>query len=364
MSTETDMNDRRDRIGRSGPRSPRREDSSEWIGDLLREEALRHEPDLGRITARIAEQGAGGRRDDTAEHPGTVRTTRSTKLGVARLRGNVHRPFARPLAAAFGTVLVVATVTATGTLASLWDSEARATPILVGDASNSPNTIDDIDPAHTGASTATSGTNASEDGKETTSAAGTPALADAVSIAVAPSAWMTRIDLPGDDDRDWIVVGSRNDGKLIRAKRPTRSLGTVDVSGYGPSIVDGPYQVSWTGGSPEQERSESLTWQSITTVDGRLRITVPLQGDRFTVELYTGTVKTTGRVRVQAPNSSGTVASTLKPCKREVCADVVSVTVDSSKLSGGGTSGDLIIDLEAAKPGTGLGLGLAAVVLR
>lgn len=355
------MNDRPDEIGRSGPQPPRNEDGSAWIGDLLREEALRHEPDVERITARMAEQEAGDRHEiDAMDRPGSARTIRSTALPVDLPHSSGRRRIARPLAVAFGAVLAVATVAATGTLISVWDSEAKTTPISVGGMSNNPNSTD---PAQTGEPTAAPDSS-STNSPETTSRTRPAALADAVSITVTPTDWMTKIDLPGDDNRDWIAVGSRSDGKLIRAKRPTRSLGTVVVSGYGPSIVDGPYQVSWTGGAPEQDRSGSLTWQSVTAVDGRIRITVPLHGDRFTVELYTGTVSTTGLVRVQAPNSSDTVSATLEPCQVEICADIVSVTVDSSQLPGGGTSGDLVIDLGPAKPGTGLGLGLAAVVLR
>ncbi len=191
-----------------------------------------------------------------------------------------------------------------------------------------------------------------------------PALSAAVSINVSPALWMAGLTLPRSGDRDWIAVGSRRDGQLVRARTAARALGTVAVSGYGPSIVDGPYQVSWSGGTPEQQRSGDITWQSITAVDGGLRITVPLHGDRFTVDLYAGTVKTTGLVRVQAPNNPDTVSALLAPCSVDVCADVVSVSVDSSRLPGGGTRGDLIIDLGPAHPGVGLGLGLAAVVLR
>ncbi len=74
-------------------------------------------------------------------------------------------------------------------------------------------------------------------------------------------------------------------------------------------------------------------------------------------------VATGERQPVPPPSSPDTVSAPLAPCSVDVCADVASVTVDSSRLLGGGTSGDLIIDLGPARPGVGLGLGLAAVVL-
>ena len=177
----------------------------------------------------------------------------------------------------------------------------------------------------------------------------------------------TRLDLPrGAQDLDWIVVGSRQDGALIRAKESGSPLGTVTVSGDGPSVGPGPYLISWGGGSPEPSRTTDSTWQAVPAATGRLRITVPTRGGRFTVELFAGTMKTTGLVSVSMPGSTATVTSLLQPCERDACAHHVSVAVDSSRLPGGGRSGDLVIDLGSAVTGGGGGggLGLAAVVLQ
>jgi hypothetical protein len=180
-------------------------------------------------------------------------------------------------------------------------------------------------------------------------------------VRISPTGDGTRLSLPRNGDRDWIVVGGRRDGRLTRAKRPARPLGTVTVSSIGPSVAPGPYNISWLDGVPEQDATVG-TWQSITA-DGRMRITVPLRGDRFTVDLFAGTMKTTGLVTVSLAGSSDAVTTTVPSRSADTCADVISVTVDSSRLPGGGASGEMVIDLGPARPGNGQGLGLAAVVL-
>jgi hypothetical protein len=346
--------------------------SATGLGRLLRDEAAQHEPDVDRILARMSAVPG----DEVVERAGSrARAGRVPRAGRAggpsgTARGRARGRLAWPVAAAGVTALTVATVAAAHVLTAPADGATTVSPAV-------PTSSSSLSTAVSIAKPAPSGTPSSAPSRPTGSAAVTPTagqtpapatsaplpLSNAVSIAVAPKPFGASLTLPSGA-RDWIAVGSRKDGVPVRAKDPTRALGTVTVSGYGPSVVDGPYQVAWGGGVPEQDRAADITWQSITAVDGRLRITVPLKGDRFTVDLYAGTVKTTGRVQVQAPGGAGAVSVTVPPCSVDVCADVVSVTVDSATLPGGGASGDLVIDLGPAQPGVGLGLGLAAVVLR
>ena len=314
---------------------------------MLRREAARHEPDSDRMRALLAGAMTEARTD---QRPGRR---------VARL--------AWSLGAASMALLTLTAVAAAQVLASSGHHAAVTSATSSAGASTSPGIAASV----SGSPSASNGPatpRPSAASSTVTTGPGThanpgkpPGLSQAVSIRVMPVPYPAPLSLPAAGIRDWIAVGSRPDGQLVRANTPTRPLGTVEVSGYGPSIVNGPYQLSWTGGTPDQTRSGDGTWQSITAVDGRLRITVPWYGDRYTVDLFAGTVKTTGLVRVQAPNSSSTVSATIAPCAVDVCADVVSVTVDSSLLP---APGDLVIDLGPAQPGNGLGLGLAAVVLR
>lgn len=336
------------------------EDRPQWLTDLLHGEANRHEPDRASILRMIEEREA-------AERSAAPRRPAGRSERPAPVAG--RRRIAWPVAAAAVTALTMATVAGARTLVPAPDQTGTATATTTGDhilgpplsidtsAPDTPDAAETTAPATGPSSANVAAPNATSPGHP-----GTP-VADAVSIRVAPTPDGTRLTLPRGDDRDWILVGSRADGRTIRAKKPTRPLGSVTVSGYGPSIVDGPYRISFTGGAPEQSRDDDHTWQSITAVDGRLRITVPLQGDRFTVDVYAGTIRAAGQVGVQVLGSGAEpVRAQLAPCQRDVCPTIVSVTVDGAALPGGG-SGELAIDLGPAVPGSGLGIGLAAVVL-
>lgn len=388
--------------GRPGrqPQQPESGDGPEWLGDLLRFEAARHEPNRGRILALMAE-----RERDEYQVPATVSSLDVQRRDRARREGHDRDWFrgrrgrgdrvvdpgrqpasgggrvAWPLVAASVAVLTMATVAGARVLAPGENAGVTVTPeatptisrSLVPPVSITPTPASTSGPptpaiptgtlswSSPGGTTPTTGATPTRGGQAPQGVTG-----DAVSILVRPTGHGTELAVPRDSsDRDWIAVGSRTDGRLVRAKNPSRPLGAISVSGYGASIVHGPYRVSWSGGgTPEQSRDVDTTWQSITAVDGRIRITVPLRGDRFTVDLFAGTVKTTGQVRVSLDGSPGGVSAVLPMCRRDVCADVVSITVDSAHLPGGGMSGDLVIDLGPARPGDGLGLGLAAVVLR
>jgi hypothetical protein len=352
--------------------SPAPPPSATGLGRLLRDEAAQHEPDIDRILTRMSavQRDEAEKRTDPRGRSGPLPRAGRAGAPAGTARGRARGRLAWPVAAAGVTVLTVATVAAAHVLTAPADGAATVSPAVSTSSSSLSTAVSIAKPTPSGSPSAAP-SQPTGSAPDTATAGQTQALAtsapsplsNAVSIAVAPKPFGASLTLPGGT-RDWIAVGSRKDGVLVRAKNPTRALGTVTVSGYGPSVVDGPYQVAWGGGVPEQDRAGDITWQSITAVDGRLRITVPLKGDRFTVDLYAGTVKTTGRVQVQASGGAGAVSATVPPCSVDVCADVVSVTVDSAKLPGGGASGDLVIDLGPAQPGVGLGLGLAAVVLR
>jgi hypothetical protein len=361
-----------DKPGDVAAGSPAPPASVTGLGRLLRDEAAQHEPDIDRILTRMSAVQRDEADKRTDPRPRTGPLPRAGRAGAATdtARGRARGRLAWPVAAAGVTVLTVATVAAAHVLTAPADGVATVSPAVPTSSSSLSTAVSIAKPTPSGSPSAApskptgSAPDTATAGQTQAQVTSAPSpLSNAVSITVAPKPFGASLTLPGGA-RDWIAVGSRKDGVLVRAKDSARALGTVTVSGYGPSVVDGPYQVSWSGGVPEQDRAGDITWQSITAVDGRLRITVPLKGDRFTVDLYAGTVKTTGRVQVEAPGGAGAVSATVPPCSVDVCADVVSVTVDSAKLLGGGASGDLVIDLGPARPGVGLGLGLAAVVLR
>lgn len=60
---------------------------------------------------------------------------------------------------------------------------------------------------------------------------------------------------------DWVVVGSRDDGRQVRAKRPAWPQAPLVVEPPAGAVVTGsPLSVSWTDGIPEQSRVGAATW--------------------------------------------------------------------------------------------------------
>jgi hypothetical protein len=374
----------------------RRQDdpASQWLVDLLQVEASHHRPDRERILALMAEreraESATSASSATVSHPGRLRRRGRSLQDARRPGGQGWRDDGRrtdgaerqaspsrrrvgwPLVVASSAVLTMATVAGASVLVPSAGpgTGPAATATATGSHTLGPAATITQPPAPRGSAVSTAPATSSPStttGNGPTSTPGGPgrperALEGAVTIGVMPTGDGTQLSLPRSvQDLDWIAVGSRADGELVRAEHASRKLGTVTVSGHGSLVAPGPYRISWNGGVPEPSQTLDTTWQSITAVDGRLRVTVPLQGDQFTVKLFMGTVSTTGQVSVSAPGSTDTVTALVQPCERAVCSDVVSVVVDSSRLPGGGKSGDLVIEL--GMPGDGGSLGLAAVIL-
>jgi hypothetical protein len=147
-------------------------------------------------------------------------------------------------------------------------------------------------------------------------------LAGAVMIGVSPVAGGTEVTFPRAGDRDWIVLGSRPDGVAVRNKRPSQALGTVTTPGAAASVVDGPYRIAYTGGVPQQSSAGAGTWQLVTADKSSQQVTVPLHGGTFTVDLFAGTVRTTGVVTVRLSGSGPVTPATaiVPPCRADVCA--------------------------------------------
>ncbi|MBI4940760.1 MAG: hypothetical protein HY830_08435, partial [Actinobacteria bacterium] len=87
------------------------------------------------------------------------------------------------------------------------------------------------------------------------------------------------VTLTTDVLADWVAVGTRGDGKQVRAKRPQYG-GRFEVTAPPGSVVTAsPLLVSWSDGFPEQSRTGATTWLQgtrggawIITVD---RVDVP-----------------------------------------------------------------------------------------
>lgn len=360
-----------------------------WLAAALRDEGERHEPDRARISAAIA-AGMHGRAavdpvDAEVTHltpPAEAGATHQVApAGRARARATSRAPLGRagrPLLAAAAAALLVAGVAGARLAGGHGELAGTVTPAGASgvQAAPTPSRATPTGTSATPAARPTASDPTTQAGSRTApKGTSTPrvvppvptaTLAEAVTIDVRAAAPGTSLHLPRPGDRDWIVVGGRNDGVTVRAKRPARRLGSVEVRGGG-AVVDGPYRLGWQDGSPEQERDGAGTWLQAAS-GGLIRTGVPLEGDSFTVELYLGTVRAAGTVTVGVPAvpGAGRIVATLPGCSADVCPDVVTVTVDGARLPAGATTGELLIEVAAGRPGAGSlsGPGLAAVVLR
>lgn len=97
----------------------------------------------------------------------------------------------------------------------------------------------------------------------------------------------TEVTLPRAGDRDWMIVGARRDGKVIRAKSGTGEIVGVSPEGADATVVPGPLRVAWSGGAPEQDRSGVTTWWSVPSGTARQQIVVRLR-EPATIDLFVG----------------------------------------------------------------------------
>jgi len=137
----------------------------------------------------------------------------------------------------------------------------------------------------------------------------TPATAAPV-LRVTPQGSGTHVTLPGPGDTDWLVVGSRRDGKTVRAKRGSGAILAVTAEAATPAVAQGPLLVSWLDGTPEQDHVDAATWWTVPAAQGRLRIVVRLDGPT-TVVLQLGTAGVPPSARIDltaAVTAPGTTA--------------------------------------------------------
>jgi hypothetical protein len=85
-------------------------------------------------------------------------------------------------------------------------------------------------------------------------------------------------------NEDWLAIGTRNDLKTVRSKAASASPLLNFTAPASGASVDGPLQVSWNGGVPEQDRANDTHWLQ---TDGAV-VTVMASPAARTVTLYVG----------------------------------------------------------------------------
>ena len=347
--------------GLPAPAAPERDaEVIDYIAVLLRREAARHEPDRERIRARMADPG-----NDRAE--------------ARRFAGkSISRAVAMSAAAAAAVaVFAVAGALATGAV------NHHKKPSLVGAASPRPSTSSSAPtqggigltlPGASSLSALASQTQAapqSSAAPDSATAAGssappsTPTRAPAnatVTVSVQPVATGRQLSFSGTGPaQDWVVVGSRQDGRQIRLKSPKVALGTPTSAGtVSPRVAAGPYVVSWANGVPEEDHTGATSWWTVTADGGDLRVQAPATTATRTVLLYLGVAGADGTVRA-ALQSAGTTGQAAITAGAGSTVTAAIVTITYSAASADDT---LVIDLTGTTRVTGGLLGLNAIELR
>ncbi|HET9655547.1 MAG TPA: hypothetical protein VFP72_09350 [Kineosporiaceae bacterium] len=358
----------------SGRQSRRRGDErppEEWLGDLLRREAEQYEPDRARILARMAEgeRALAEIKERKGRRRGWLQRAFVPQRTGARQSGGLGGHFAWPVVAAGLAVVTVAGVAGARVVAG--HSPVPAPPAATATGARS------LGPALTLPSETASA-------RATTTAAPTPTVTPSTStpakpststaVALWPNVWIgvqpvpngAQVSFPRPGDKDWLLIGSRSDGKVVRMKSASRPITSVTASGNGAGIVDSPFRINFTGGIPESARDGDVTWQSASAVDGRIQVVIPLRPDKFTLDLFTGTVKTSAlvKVRLEGGSTQQLTQNLLQACSTDVCPGVASVYVDASYLPADMPATNLVVEIVPEHPGSGLGFGLAAVAVR
>ncbi|GAB3243517.1 hypothetical protein [Kineosporia babensis] len=110
-----------------------------------------------------------------------------------------------------------------------------------------------------------------------------PAGEQAASSTVSALANGQQIEL-GAANEDWLAIGTRNDMKTIRKKAASAAPLLNFVAPDSAASVDGPFQLSFSGGLPEQDNEGITRWMQ---TNGAV-VTVTASPRARTVTLYTG----------------------------------------------------------------------------
>jgi len=144
---------------------------------------------------------------------------------------------------------------------------------------------------------------------------------------------------------DWVVVGSRSDGKPVRMKAGTGRL-TVSAPS-GALSTPGLIPILWSGGNPEQDRTDNTRWWTAEASSSSFVVQVAGADDASEIVLYAGssssltvTVTVSSRGTSQKTVSAGFFGSAAK------------ITVS---LSGADRGKDVTITLGAARGTVSLG---------
>jgi hypothetical protein len=271
-------------------RRPERRDDTELLR-ALRNLGTDYEPDVTAIERRVRHLDPTG--DNQVELPDRLRPVPGT---TPRPTPRFARPVLLPAAAVVllvGGIVVVtsgndpapaAGPTASGPVAG---ALTTPTPTTSPPAPERSSTETAPGPLRTTDTTATRSADPTTAKRPTRPAE--PA-GDRVQVSVQPLDRDTTgspVDLTRPALTDWLAVGTRQDGKQVRAKAPANDpVLTVDQPDSATSTT-GPFAVSWNDGLPEQNHDAATRWLKVNGTTGPEVIVAAADRPR-TVVLHAG----------------------------------------------------------------------------
>ena len=115
----------------------------------------------------------------------------------------------------------------------------------------------------------------------------TPASRPAAEVTVETLTTVTEVDLGRPGLRDWLVLGARSDRKQVRAKAAAADPLIILDQPAAATSDPGPFRITWSGGSPEQDHTAGEAWLAAPARPG-LTVSIAAASRPRTVVLYTG----------------------------------------------------------------------------
>jgi hypothetical protein len=282
----------------NGRRAPRSAGASEIVdGDDLRQllstYASGHEPDMARIWARLEQQQRSGWR--RGGRLSLSRPSAIAGLTVAAASIAVAVVMSRPQGGDVSTIVPpstegAATPTSGGSLDQPDASTSSSTPSTAPATTAGSDTVEVV-PAPT---------------SETTVA---PAATDTIPSTAVPAVDLSVAELPAelwlsaDGYLDWIITGSRRDGKMIRLDDQDPIITVTEPAAVARS-VPGPIDILWTDGQPEEDRDTNSSWWGSPVAANAFEIAVGgAEGSTEIVVYAGGSGQVTATVTVEGHGS-------------------------------------------------------------
>lgn len=317
-------------------------DGRRWVVGILAAEADRYEPNQHRVWERIK----------TGTGPDALLAPPPPPPPALERRRPSRQVFRRRQLTAVAVLVALL-------LGGVWGGRQLQTrsnheaPAAAGARSVAPSSAAPAQPLLTSPSPATSpADDASPTERSAAPSAATPTPASAptgpVDLAIRSVASGHDVRLPGSDDVDWVVAGTKPEGSNVRAAARAQLISGPHLTGS-PTRVNmaGPFTLAWTGSiGPSVTGARVTPWLAVTGPAGG-----PVTGmfvrvlDRRSgvLTLYLGAAGADGRLQVRSGDNRLLASVTVPAAGSRVRGSVVTIrfhlAADAGQLSATLTSG-------------------------